>query len=94
MGHFYDRLERLVDASDAGTRSTIGDRSLPRIRDMGVAQCDQANRYSGSGTTHGALFLLQKEFLPLLLAAAVWGSMWREKRIKFKCDNSTVVSAL
>ena len=59
-----------------------------------MAQCGQANGYSGSRTTHGALFLLRKEFLPLLLAAAVWGSEWRGQRVKFKCDNSTVVATL
>ena len=35
-----------------------------------------------------------KEFVPIVLAAHIWGSSWARKRIVFKCDNSAVVAVL
>ena len=35
-----------------------------------------------------------KELLPILLASATWGKVWRGEIVLFPCDNQTVVSAL
>ena len=35
-----------------------------------------------------------KEFIPIVIAAEVWGQSWSRKRILFKLDNSAVVAAL
>ena len=35
-----------------------------------------------------------KELLPILLASATWGKVWRGEIVLFRCDNQTVVSAL
>ena len=90
----------MTDWNGSSMLQTLG-RAVPSVivcsdasGTWGVAQCGQVNGYSGSGTTQGTVFLLRKEFLPLLLAAAVWGSEWRGHRVKFECDNSTVVAAL
>ena len=35
-----------------------------------------------------------KEFIPIVLAAYIWGGSWSRKRIAFKCDNMAIVCAL
>ena len=33
-----------------------------------------------------------KELLPIVLAAAVWGSQWKGLTVKVRCDNAAVVA--
>ena len=35
-----------------------------------------------------------KEMVPIVMAAAIWGSSWRAKSILVQCDNSAVVSII
>ncbi len=35
-----------------------------------------------------------KEFIPIVLAAHIWGASWSRKCIAFKCDNMAVVCTL
>ena len=35
-----------------------------------------------------------KEFLPIVLAVAVWGHQWRHKQVLFRCDNMAVVQVV
>ena len=35
-----------------------------------------------------------KELLPILVAAAIWGSRWQKKTICFHCDNAAVVAVI
>ena len=62
--HWWDTF--MTDWNGSPMLQTLG-RAVPSVivrfdasGTWGVAQCGQANGYSGSGTTHGALFLLRK----------------------------------
>ena len=35
-----------------------------------------------------------KEFLPIVLAVAMWGHQWRHKQVLFRCDNMAVVQVV
>ena len=37
---------------------------------------------------------MAKELLPVVVAAAIWGSCWSRQRICFRCDNMAVVELL
>lgn len=48
-------------------------------------------RWAGLGTA-GNQNITVKELLPIVLAAAVWGSQWAGKTIRAQCDNMAVVT--
>ena len=62
----------------------------------GVAQqYGDPTGYNGSGArklNHGTL--PPNEFLPILLACAVWGREWSGKLIHYHCDNMAVVEVI
>ncbi len=37
---------------------------------------------------------MPKELLPIVMATAVWGHLWRGKTVLFHCDNMAVVATL
>ena len=41
-----------------------------------------------------SIHITAKELLPIVVAAAVWGSHWSRRRICFRCDNMAVVELL
>lgn len=41
-----------------------------------------------------SIHITAKELLPIVVAAAVWGSCWSRQRICFRCDNMAVVELL
>ena len=71
--------------------------SLPRTHQA----CGDAEPFGGvtgfNGNGHANLeeiSIAPKELLPILLASATLGKVWRGEIVLFRCDNQTVVSAL
>lgn len=40
------------------------------------------------------LGIAYKELFPIVLACAIWGPSWQQKRVQFQCDNERVVAVL
>ena len=38
--------------------------------------------------------IMVKELIPIVVAAAVWGTDWARKVVKCKCDNQAVVAVV
>ena len=49
--------------------------------------------WAGLGTTQG-YGIMAKELLPIVVAAAVWGSEWAGKTVRARCDNQSVVATV
>ena len=45
-------------------------------------------------TNAASLHITVQEQLPITMAAALWGSQWRDQSVQVSCDNEAVVSIL
>ncbi len=62
---------------------------------LGFAAINQDTWFAGLWPSEAeSINIAVKEFIPIVIAAHIWGDSWSRKRIAFKCDNMAVVCAL
>ena len=49
---------------------------------------------NGSNLKNGHISIIDKELVPITVAAAIWGPEWSTRIIEVKCDNAAVVAVL